>query len=146
MTLLEAMANTKCDVLRTKLEEFILLVSGRVVDTFFCPVCGTDLRSSYRDQANQEKFPGQGTCEVCHLAIQMRHNVVHEDHMINPVTKEMCEYRITLPVMLLQPVMAKLLHDKWAAMRMPRRRLTMEENGNWIAEAKAMLRRYNTGG
>jgi transcription elongation factor Elf1 len=142
MNLMEALQHTRCDGLRNRLEAFIRSIHDYTIPTFFCPVCGTDLRSSYQEQPDQQKRPGQGTCRICHLGIQMRHEIAHEDHMINAETKEMCAYRVTMPVALANHVTTRLLHDKWVAMRMPRRPLTVEEDGNWIAAARALVKKY----
>jgi CRISPR/Cas system-associated protein Cas10 (large subunit of type III CRISPR-Cas system) len=124
------------------IEAFIKVINDYTIPTYFCPVCHTDLRSSYKEQANQEKFPGQGTCRVCHLGIQMRHEIEHADHMLDAETKEMCAYRITMPVSLASHVTTKMLRDKWQAMKMPRRPLTREEFGNWIEAARAITKKF----
>lgn len=143
MTLAEALVNTKCDGLRIRLEAFARSIHSYTIPTFFCPVCGADLRGSYQDQANQTKFPGQGTCRVCCLGIQMRHVIEHEGHTLNIETGELCAYRVTLPVALANCITTKLLHDKWIAMKIPRRPLTAEERGNWVTEAKALVKKYS---
>lgn len=142
MTLLEALQNTKCDVLRTKLEQFISQIANNTIPTEHCPVCSTDLRGSFAFQSNQEKFPGQGLCNVCRLGIQMHHHIEHAGHLVNLETKQLCQYDITMPVMLTNKVIAKFLHDKWIEMKMPRRTLTVEELGNWIAAAKSITKKY----
>jgi hypothetical protein len=141
MNLLQALQQTTCDVLRARLEEFIQATARNLIKTSFCPVCHADLRGSYKDQDNQDKYPGQGSCRVCALAIQMRHDIIHEGHMLNAATKELCAFRVTLPVSLCCDVTLKLLRDKWLEMRMPCRPLTKEEFGNWVEAAHALVKK-----
>ena|ERR1035437_10075957 len=143
MTLAEALQNTLCDVLRTKLKQFLRSIENNVVVETVCPVCRTDLRSSFQFQANQEKYPGRGTCRVCCLEIQMHHRVEHVGHMLDSNTKQLCQYEITMPVALAHHITTKLLREKWRAMKMPRRPLTTEEKNNWVSEARALVKRYS---
>jgi transcription elongation factor Elf1 len=140
-TLDEALHNTKCDVLRGRLQEFCSAIRLNLIPTFFCPVCGVDLRSSLQPQSNQQKYPGQYTCNVCNLGVQMHHKVEHEGH-IDTETGALCELAITMPVSLVNKMLMDRLRTKWQQMRFPRRPLGVSERNKWFTEVQNVLRGF----
>jgi hypothetical protein len=129
-------------VLKREMDKFMFIVRDNMIDSWFCPVCRSDLRSTYRDQPNQERKPGQGTCTVCNLGIQLHHRVAHDGHVVNEETQQLCEYRITVPVSLVNEAAMKKLRAKWVEMGLPRRPLTEIEQVGWLTEVSSILKEF----
>jgi hypothetical protein len=139
VNLQQAIFETKCDKLRAELEKFLSTINNNVIETYGCPVCSTDLRSSFQYQADQRKHPGQGTCRVCSLGIQFNHHIEHVGHILDPITMRLCAYDITLPVALVNHVVSEELKKRWIKMGLPQRELTRSEFYDWMCEVQNIV-------
>jgi hypothetical protein len=139
MNLAEAYAKEECPELKEQLGKFISTVRDNMLMTFFCPICGSDVRSSF---APSHKNPWTGTCSVCHLGIQIRHEIAHEGHI--RLSGNLCTYQVNIPVSLMKLDTCKILADKWKIMKLPKRPLTPDEDAKWLSEVQRVVGRNVT--
>lgn len=137
MNLLEAIESAPCPELRKEMERFMGTVRENVIVGEGCPVCRTNLQSSFEITYALREL-GLGRCTVCGLKIQMHHRIAHKDHVLNEATGQMCAYEISLPVSHVHHSLLPELAAMWKKMNLPRRPFTPSERdkkGAWEYEA-----------
>ena len=151
MNLTEAIEKCECDVLRKKLKQFLVDIAKTctVIPTLACPVCESNLLESYEPSPVR---PWRGTCSVCHYAIQMRHSILHEEHIKIDLT--ICGYELNLPVGICQSHQTQALAKRWAQMGFPKKphgamfnpnlhRLTKFDDARWIDAVQSVIRTFD---
>jgi hypothetical protein len=141
MNLTEAIEKCECDVLRKKLKQFLVDIAKTctVIPTLACPVCSNDLLSTYEPSPVR---PYRGTCSICHYAIQMRHSILHEEHIKIDLT--ICGYELNLPVGICQTRQTEALAKLWTRMGFVKgHRLTSFDNSRWMDAVQSVIRTFD---